>query len=48
MEKEKFDVSVILPIHTLKHKDFDILFDRAIKSLQIQSVDRPVLPETNK
>jgi hypothetical protein len=39
MEKEKFDVSVILPIHTLKHKDFDILFDRAIKSLQIQSVD---------
>ncbi len=39
MEKEKFDVSVILSIHTSKHKDFDLLFNNAIKSLQIQIVD---------
>jgi len=36
MEKQKFDVSVILPINSSKHRDFDILFERAIKSLQIQ------------
>lgn len=36
MEKEKLDVSVILPINSSKQRDFDILFDRAVKSLQIQ------------
>lgn len=36
MEKEKFDVSVILPINSSKQKDFDILFERAVKSLEIQ------------
>ena len=36
MEKQKFDVSVILPINSSKQRDFDILLDRAIKSLQIQ------------
>lgn len=36
METQKFDVSVILPINSSKQRDFDILFDRAIKSLQIQ------------
>jgi len=39
MEKEKFDVSVILPINSSKQRDFDILFDRAVKSLQIQLTD---------
>ena len=36
METQKFDVSVILPINSSKQRDFDTLFDRAIKSLQIQ------------
>jgi len=36
MEKQKFDVSVILPINSSRQKDFDTLFERAIKSLQIQ------------
>ena len=36
MEKQKFDVSVILPINSSKQRDFDILLDRSIKSLQIQ------------
>ena len=35
MEKEKFDVSVILPINSSMNKNFDELFDRAIKSLEI-------------
>ena len=39
MEKEKFDVSIILPINSSKQRDFDILFDRAVKSLQIQLTD---------
>ena len=39
MEKEKFDVSVILPINSSKQRDFDILFERAVKSLQIQLTD---------
>jgi hypothetical protein len=39
MEKQKFDVSVILPINSSKQRDFDILLDRAIKSLQIQLTD---------
>ena len=39
MEKEKLDVSVILPINSSKQRDFDILFDRAVKSLQIQLTD---------
>ena len=39
MEKEKFDVSVILPINSSKQRDFDTLFDRAVKSLQIQLTD---------
>ena len=38
MEKEKFDVSVILPINSSMHKNFDELFDRAIKSLEIQNL----------
>ena len=39
MEKEKVDVSVILPINSSKQRDFDILFERAVKSLQIQLTD---------
>jgi hypothetical protein len=39
MKKEKLDVSVILPINSSKQRDFDILFDRAVKSLQIQLTD---------
>jgi hypothetical protein len=39
MEKEKFDVSVVLPINSSSHKNFTELFDRAIKSLSIQNVD---------
>ena len=39
MEKEKLDVSVILPINSSKKRYFDILFDRAVKSLQIQLTD---------
>jgi hypothetical protein len=39
MEKEKLDVSVILPINSSKQRDFDILFERAVKSLQIQLTD---------
>jgi hypothetical protein len=38
MEKEKFDVSVILPINSSMNKNFDELFDRAIKSLEIQNL----------
>jgi hypothetical protein len=36
--KEKFDVSVILPINSSMNKNFDELFDRAIKSLEIQNL----------
>ncbi len=36
---QKFDVSVILPINSSKQRDFDILLNRAIKSLQIQLTD---------
>jgi len=39
MEKQKFDVSVILPLHSSKQRGFDELFDRCIKSLLIQQVD---------
>ena len=39
MEKEKLDVSVILPINSSKQRNFDILFERAVKSLQIQLTD---------
>jgi hypothetical protein len=35
---EKFNVSVILPINSSAHRGFDDLFDRAIKSLSIQSL----------
>lgn len=35
---EKFDVSVILPINSSMHKNFDELFDRAIKSIEIQNI----------
>jgi hypothetical protein len=38
MEMEKFNVSVILPINSSAHRGFDDLFDRAIKSLSIQSL----------
>jgi hypothetical protein len=38
MENLKFGVSVILPLSSSKHKDFDELYDKAIKSLLIQSV----------
>lgn len=34
---EKIDVSVILPINSARHLDFDEYFDRAIKSLLIQT-----------
>lgn len=39
METNKFDVSVVLPLSTSKHKDFDVFFERCIKSLQIQQVE---------
>lgn len=39
IEKEKIDVSVILPINSMQHRDFDVLFDRAVQSLNIQSVN---------
>jgi hypothetical protein len=38
MENLKFGVSVILPLSSSKHRDFDELYDKAIKSLLIQSV----------
>ena len=38
-EKEILNVSVILPISSAKHVYFDELFDRSIKSLQLQSVN---------
>ena len=34
---EKIDVSVILPINSARHLDFDDYFDRAIKSILIQT-----------
>jgi hypothetical protein len=37
-EKLKFEVSVILPINTTKHRGFDELFERCIKSLHGQTV----------
>lgn len=39
MEKQKFDVSVILPINSSQHSGFDELFERAVRSLNIQSTD---------
>jgi hypothetical protein len=50
MEKQKFDVSVILPINSSKQRDFDILFERAIKSLQIQltEINELVLVHTDE
>lgn len=38
-EKVLFDVSVVLPIESTKHKDFSDLFNRAISSIKNQSVD---------
>ena len=35
---EKFNVSVILPLNSSMHKGFDELFNRAIKSLLIQTL----------
>jgi hypothetical protein len=39
MEKEKFNVSVILPIESSRHRGFDDLLDRAINSLHLQVVE---------
>jgi GT2 family glycosyltransferase len=39
MEKEKFDVSVVLPINSSKHSGFDELFERAVRSLNIQNAE---------
>jgi len=38
-EKELFDVSVVLPVESTKHRDFSDLFTRAIVSIKNQSVD---------
>ena len=38
-QKLKLDVSVILPIESSKHRSFEELFERAIKSVQNQTVD---------
>jgi glycosyltransferase involved in cell wall biosynthesis len=38
MEKEKIDVSVILPIESSKHLDFSIYFERCITSLVNQTI----------
>ena len=38
-EKVLFDVSVVLPIESTKHRDFSELFTRAITSIKNQSVD---------
>ena len=38
-EKNKFDVSVVLPINTTRQRNFDELFERCIKSIQGQLVD---------
>lgn len=38
-EKNKFDVSVVLPINTTRQRNFDELFERCIKSIQGQIVD---------
>jgi len=35
---ENFNVSVILPIESSKHKDFDELFSKSIQSILNQSV----------
>ena len=37
-EKLKLDVSVILPIDSAKHRSFEELFERSIKSVQNQTV----------
>ena len=34
--ENNLNVSVIIPINSSKQKDFDLFFERAIKSLQIQ------------
>jgi hypothetical protein len=48
--KELFDVSVILPISSAMHPQFDDLLDRAIKSLQLQltSVNELVIVHTDE
>ena len=38
-EKQKLDVSVILPIESSKHRSFEELLERSVKSLQNQTVD---------
>jgi len=38
METNKFDVSVVLPLSTSKHKDFDVFFERCIKSTDMAIV----------
>ena len=38
-EKQKLDVSVILPIESSKHRSFEELLERAVKSLQNQNVE---------
>ena len=38
-EKTLFDLSVVLPIESTKHKDFSDLFNRAVESIKNQSVD---------
>lgn len=50
MENLKFGVSVILPLSSSKHRDFDELYDKAIKSLLIQSVgiEELVIVHTNE
>jgi predicted metal-dependent TIM-barrel fold hydrolase len=36
--ENNLNVSVIIPINSSKQKDFDLFFERAIKSLQIQDI----------
>ena len=38
-EKQLFDVTVVLPVESTKHKDFSELFNRAIVSIKNQSVN---------
>lgn len=38
-EKQKLDISVILPIESSKHRSFEELFERSIKSLENQTVE---------
>ena len=38
-ERQKLDISVILPIESSKHRSFEELFERSIKSLENQTVE---------